>query len=267
MKQKPFFDNSVIITGASLGIGRELALQLAEQGAWLTLAARNASELDHVADLCRQKGARAIAVPTDISDEGQCRRLIDHAIGEYGRIDTLINNAGIGHASRFEQMQDLSSAEKVMSVNFWGSVYCTHHALQYLKQTKGRIVVVNSGAGKACSPNCSFYAASKYALDGFFGSLRLEIEASGVTITSVYPPWVATGISSRAIGLDGRPVGGVNPVETGARSVSWCAKVILGAAQKRKRDELMTPLHKIGYIIKPIFPSLIDQAAKKAYHA
>jgi NAD(P)-dependent dehydrogenase (short-subunit alcohol dehydrogenase family) len=148
MKQDPFLQNSVIVTGASLGIGRQLALQLAEKGAWLTLAARSAEELDRVAGLCRDRGGKAIAVTTDVSDQSQCKVLVERSIDEYGRIDTLINNAGIGMRARFEELPDSSLLETIMRVNFWGGVYCTHYALPHLKETQGRIVVIISGGGK-----------------------------------------------------------------------------------------------------------------------
>lgn len=177
-----FFNNSIIITGASQGIGRE---QLAEQGAFLTLTARNADLLNEVAVVFNQKGGKAITVTTDITQKDECRALIERANEEYGQIDTLINNPGIAYKSRLDELEDISSVEMVMQVIFWGSVYCTYYAIPYLKKSKGRIVVVNSGGGKFATPTSSFYGASKHALVGFFDSLRLELENSGVTVTSI----------------------------------------------------------------------------------
>jgi short-subunit dehydrogenase len=262
MQNKPFQGNSIIITGASQGIGRELALQLAEQGAFLTLAARNTDLLNQVASLCNQKCGKAIAVITDISQKDQCNELIKRANEEYGRLDTLINNAGISFGSRFDQSEDISVGEKVMQVNFWGSIYCTYYALPFLKESKGRIVVINSGAGKFVSPNSSYYGASKHALVGFYDSLRLEIENSGVTVTSIYPDWVATGISSRALGSDGKPLGIISSHEKGARQADLCAKSIIEAAEKRKRDLYMSSSQKVGNILRPLFPKMIDQIVR-----
>ncbi|MFC1976155.1 SDR family NAD(P)-dependent oxidoreductase [Chloroflexota bacterium] len=101
MKNSIFRDNVVIITGASSGIGRELAFQLAGQGALLSLAARNTKHLAEVAVLCRQRGVEALAVPTDVAEQAQCENLISRTMAEYGRIDTLINNAGISMWAKF----------------------------------------------------------------------------------------------------------------------------------------------------------------------
>ena len=134
MRESFFQENAVIITGASSGIGRELAFQLADQGAWLALASRNAGKLEDVSHQCRQRGGRSICIPTDVADQAQCRNLVEATVSEYGRIDTLINNAGIGHDARFDELPDLVVFEKVIRVNFFGSVYCTHYALPHLKK-------------------------------------------------------------------------------------------------------------------------------------
>ncbi len=101
MAQAPFKDNVVILTGASRGIGEQLAYQLADQGASLALAARGLERLEEVAERCRQRGGKALAVQTDVTDEGQCKRLIERTIEFYGRIDTLLNDAGMGYPRRF----------------------------------------------------------------------------------------------------------------------------------------------------------------------
>lgn len=117
----PFAQNVVIITGASDGIGRAMALQLAEQGAWLALAARGAGKLEQAAEECRARGGRAVAIPTDVGDPAQCRALIDRTVAEYGRIDTLVNNAGVSMWARFDQVTDLAPFETMMRVNYMGA--------------------------------------------------------------------------------------------------------------------------------------------------
>ena len=263
--QSLFSGKSVIITGASRGIGRELALQLADQGAYLTLAARDADLLYQTADLCRKKGGKAITVTTDVSIEQQCQALISRAYEEFGQIDMLINNAGIADKARFEDLSGLSAGETVMRVNFWGSVYCTYYALPFLKRTEGRIVVLNSGAGKFPTPTSIFYGASKHALDGFFDTLRFEIKASGVTVTSIYPGWVATGFSTRPVGFDGKYTGGVNPHENGAIRPDQCAKIIINSAEKRKAIAFLSKDVKTGYMLKPFLPEMVDKVAGKFF--
>ena len=264
MKQDPFLQNSVIITGASLGIGRQLALQLAEKGAWLTLAARSAEELDRVAGLCRDRGGKAIAVTTDVSDQSQCKVLIERSIDEYGQIDTLINNAGIGMRARFEELPDSSLLETIMRVNFWGGVYCTHYALPHLKETQGRIVVIISGGGKFGMYGSSGYCASKHAMVGFFESLRVELTKSGVSVTAIYPDWVATGITARALGANGKPIGKIDLIEQSGMLPEECAKLILKAAAMRKRDTL-SPKQKLGLLFAPILPSVVDNIATRTF--
>jgi len=264
MKKDPFLQNSVVVTGASLGIGRHLALQLAEKGAWLTLAARSAEELDRVAELCRDRGGKAIVVATDVSDHSQCKALITRGVEEYGRIDTLINNAGIGMHARFEELPDFSLMEKIMQVNFWGSVYCTHYALQYLKQTKGRIVVIISAGGKFVTPGSCGYGASKHAMVGFFDTLRMELAETGVSVTAIYPEWVATGISARNLEANGKPRGKIVAQEQGAMLPEECARLILKAAAERRRDTLSLNL-KLGLLLSPFIPNIPDKIAARTF--
>jgi short-subunit dehydrogenase len=261
-----FRDNVVIVTGASAGIGRELALQLAARGAHLALAARDPVKLEEVAAECRARGVRAIAVPTDVGDEEKCGELVQRTVDEFGRLDTLVNNAGISMWARFDEVTDLSGFEALMRVNYLGSVYCTHHALPHLKRSRGRIVGVSSLTGKTGVPTRSGYAASKHAMTGFFDSLRIELAESGVTVTMVYPGFVATEIRERAFGPDGRPLGaGNSPVrEREVMTAEECARQILEAAASRRRELIMTTRGKVGWILKVFAPGLIDRIAAKA---
>jgi len=173
MENSVFHQNVVVITGASMGIGRELAFQLAEQGAWLALASRNAGLLEEVSQTCRQRGGKAIVIPTDVSDQQQCKHLIEATAAEYGRIDTLINNAGIGQAARFIDLNDLVVFEKVVRVDFWGSIYCTHYALPHLMKSAGRLVCVCSQAASCPPPTqMAMWPASLPRLDS---SIRFEM--------------------------------------------------------------------------------------------
>lgn len=263
MKKPVFHENVVIITGASLGIGRELAFQLADQGAWLALASRNEEKLAEVSQQCRQRGGRSISVPTDVASKTLCQNLIEVAIAEYGRIDTLINNAGIGQAGRFDQLHDLLIFEKVFQVNFFGSVYCTYYALPYLKKSAGRLVCVSSLRGKFPSSTADGYGPSKHAQAGFFDSLRLELAGSGVSVTMIYPNWVATGITSRALLQDGTLTGKLSKLEEGAMTVESCARMIVQAMAKRKREVVMTLEGKLGLWVKLILPGVVEQVLRK----
>lgn len=257
----PFNNQVVIVTGASMGIGRELALQLAQQGARVALAARSADILEQVAGECRAAGGQAIVLPTDVTEPAQCQNLVERTVEQFGRIDMLINNAGIAQRSRFDELQDLAQFEKVMQVNFMGCVYCTHWALPHLKASRGRIVTVSSGSGKFPAPPISSYCASKYALDGFFSTLRMELADNSVSVTMIYPTWVATGISTRAVDKDGRPLGKIHSREIGAMSVEVCARQILRAAARRRRELVMGFTTKLGLLLHPIFPEMVERIA------
>jgi NADP-dependent 3-hydroxy acid dehydrogenase YdfG len=259
-----FKDNVVIVTGASSGIGREVALQLAGQGAKLSLAARDVDRLEQVAAECRTRGGQALVVKTDVAIEAECRALIDRAVSEYGRIDTLINNAGISMWARFDQLQDLSILEQIIRVNYLGAAYCTFYALPHLKQSKGRLVAVSSLAGKNGIPTRSGYAASKHAMAGFFDSLRIELADAGVSVTVIYPGFVTSEIRTRAFGTDGQPLK-TSPVhEAEVMTPQECARLIINAMAKRRREEVMTLRGKLGLWFKLIAPGLVDRMAKRA---
>ncbi len=264
MTDSSLHENVMIITGASSGIGRALALQLAAQGAWLSLAARDANRLEEVAAECRQHGGRAIAVKTDVANESDCRNLIERTISEYGRVDTLVNNAGISMWTPFDHLQDLSILDNLLRVNYLGSAYCTYYALPYLKRTRGRLVAVSSLAGKNGIPTRSGYAASKHAMAGFFDSLRIELAETGVTVTVIYPGFVRSEIRERAIGADGQPLKKSPVREAEVMTAEECARIMIKAIERRKREEVMTLRGKLGQWARLIAPGLVDRMAKAA---
>ncbi len=264
MSGSAFNNNVVIVTGASSGIGRALALQLAQQGAWLALAARNVDQLQAAAADCRRYSGRAIVVPTDVADQAQCQNLVEQTVAEYGRLDTLVNNAGISMWAKFDELKDLSMFEQIMRVNYLGSVYLTAYALPYLKQTRGRIVAVSSLAGKNGIPTRSGYAASKHAMAGFFDSLRIELAETGVSVTVIYPGFVRSAIRERAFDADGRPLKKSPVREVEVMTPEECARIIIEAAARRKREEVMTLRGKLGLWLKLIAPGAVDRVARRA---
>jgi short-subunit dehydrogenase len=263
MKNEIFRENVIIITGASLGIGRQLALKYAELGAWLSLASRNTEKLKEISEECLQRGGRAIMIPTDVTDQLMCQNLIEGTVKEYGRIDTLINNAGLGMASRFDELQDLIIFEKVFKANFFGCVYCTYYALPYLKKTQGRLVGISSLRGIFPSATADAYGPSKHAMKGFLDCLRVELAGTGVSVTTIFPGWVSTGISSRALNADGSLTEKISIHEENAMSVDKCAQTILKAIAKRKREVVMTFQGKFGQWGILIAPKVIDEIVRK----
>ena len=264
MAESVFKDKVAVITGASSGIGRELAYQLAVQGAWLSLAARNTERLAGVRSECQSRGGKAIAISTDVSESARCSELIQRTMAHYSRLDMLINNAGRTMDANFEDIRDLSIFEQLMRVNYLGSVYCTYYALPYLKQTQGRIVGVASLAGKTGVPTRTGYAASKHAMAGFFDSLRIEVAPYKVSVTMIYPGFVATAIREQAFGKDGQSVGRSTVRERDVMTVETCAQLILRATEQRKREVLMTWRGKLGVWLKLITPGLVDYVARQA---
>jgi short-subunit dehydrogenase len=143
-------------------------------------------------------------------------------------------------------------------------VYCTRHALPYLRETRGRIVGVSSLAGRVGVPTRTGYSASKHAMAGFFDSLRIELADSGITVTMIYPGFVATGIRENATGPDGKPIR-ISPVKEGdVMSVEDCARRIVTAIERREREVIMTARGKLGQWLKLIAPGLVDRIAKRA---
>lgn len=261
--ESPFHEKVVIITGASSGIGKALALQLATQGAWLVLAARDVKRLQIVANECEANDALAQVIATDVSVQEQCKNLIQQTIAVYGRIDVLINNAGLTMWAKFEDVEDFSIMQKIMEVNYYGSVYCTHYALPHLKKSKGLLVGVSSLTGKTGVPTRTLYAASKHAMAGFFDSLRIELTDTGVGVTMIYPGLVATEVRERALGADGQPLQQSHLNEKSIMSAETCAKIIIKALTKRQREVVMTGRGKIGLWLKLIAPKLVDNLAQK----
>ncbi len=275
MPSEFFRDHVVIVTGASSGIGRSLALRLAGQGAKVVIAARRAERLEQVAAECRQRSRSAFAplggdeplvIPTDVSDEARCRALVEKTVGTFGRLDMLINDAGLAVTALLEDFPDLHLFKHVMDVNFYGAVYCTYYALPYLKQARGRIVTVSSLGGRIAIPFNTPYVASKYALHGFYDSLRTEISRHGVSVTVVCPYWVVTEFHEAQMNKNGVPRGSAGRAvyTRNMMTADRCAEIVLQAAHKRRREVLMGP-GGVGVWLKLVAPRFLDWLVIKAF--
>jgi short-subunit dehydrogenase len=257
-------DDVVVITGASKGIGAELARQFASRGAALALVARDRAALEQVASECVALGGRAEVIVADVALEEDCRRMVERTVAAFGRIDTLVNNAGATMWARFEDIGDMAILARIMQVNYMGAVYCTHYALPHLKASRGRLVGIASLTALVGVPTRSGYAASKHAMRGFFDSLRIELAGSGVTVTMIYPGFVSTGIRENASGPDGRPIA-VSPVKEGeVMGVEECARITLEAIAARRREVVMTLRGRLGQFLKVLAPGLVDRIARRA---
>ncbi len=259
-----FAGKVIAITGASEGIGAELARQLSGKGVWLALAARNVEKLEQAAAECRALGAEAIAIRCDVSSEADCRNFIEETARKYSSLDILVNNAGVSGHAPFEEVTDFGWYEDMMRVNYMGSLYCTRYALPHLKKRRGQIVAISSLAGKVGIPGRTAYSPTKAAQALFFEALRLEVQASGVDITIVYPGVVATNIRLHGYGPDGRAAGKSGLKEDNAMPVEECARQIIAATHARQRELVMTLQGKIGLWMKLAFPKVVDRMVLKA---
>jgi len=268
VKADAFRDQTVIVTGASSGIGRALALQLAGQGAKVVLAARRADLLEQAAEACRQAGGEALAVPTDVAEEVQCQALVEKTVAAFSRLDMLINNAGLAVTALLEDYSDLSLFHHTMDVNFYGAVSCTYYALPYLKQTRGRIVAISSVGGKAALPYNTAYCASKYAMHGFYDALRMELTHHGVGVTVICPWWVVTEFHEAQLDKNGVPRGarGRAIYSKKMMTAERCAEITLNAAYQRRRELLMGP-GVWAALLKALAPGLLDWLAVKVFLA
>ena len=259
-----FQDKVIIVTGASEGIGRALCLALATQKPKLVVAARNEDRLNELKTEIESKGAQALVVPTDVSQENSCKELIEKTVNHWDHLDVLINNAGRTMWTTLEQITDTSIIEQIMRINYLGAAYCTYYALPYLKQSKGRIAAVSSIAGLTGVPTRTAYCASKHAMFGFFDALRIELMGSGVTVTMIAPGFVLSEIHRRAFAGDGSPLGESPMQEEKIMTAEECAARIVEALENRKRLLIMSGRGKVGRWIKLIAPGLIDRMAQKA---
>lgn len=268
-----FADKVIIVTGASSGIGAELARQLAGEGARVALAARDVARLETVANECRER-ARANGHTTntpfvayvDVSEEASCKAMIDAVVAHFGRIDMLVNNAGLGSSGLFEDITDFSIFETLMRVNYLGAVWCTAYALPHLKRTRGLLVGVSSITGLTGVPKRTAYAATKHAMAGFFDSLRIELEDDGVGVTMIYPSFVFSEINQRALSPDGTPYGdrAYKRKQGETMDTDECCRIIVNTMARREREVVMTAQAKIGRFVRLFAPSLIDGIAKRA---
>ena len=259
-----FQDKVIIVTEASEGIGRSLCLALSPQKLKLVLAARNKDRLTQLKEEVESKGATAVVVPTDVSDEKACKDLIEKTILEFDRLDVLVNNAGRTMWTTLEDMAEPSIIEQLMRVNYFGAAYCTYYALSHLKKSKGRIVGISSLAGLNGVPTRTAYSATKHAMFGFFDSLRIELMGTGVTVSMIAPDFVLSEIHRRAFGKDGKPLGSSPLQEDKVMTADECASRIIKAMEDRDRLAILSFRGKLGRWMKLIAPGLIDQVASKA---
>ncbi|WP_214070860.1 SDR family oxidoreductase [Mucilaginibacter sp. dw_454] len=249
----------VIITGASSGIGKSLAHEFARRGANLVLAARQYVTLCELAQELQDKyQIKALAVQCDVTVENDCAHLVNQAKLTFGKIDILINNAGISMRALFKDV-DVQVLKTLMDVNFWGMVYCTKYALPEIIQTQGSIVGVSSIAGYKGLPGRTGYSASKFAMNGFLDSLRVENLKTGVHVMTACPGFTASNIRNTALNKDGNQQGESSLHEEKMMTSEEVAKIIADGVEKRGRTLIMTGQGKLTVLLSKIIPAILDK--------
>jgi short-subunit dehydrogenase len=248
----------IIITGASSGIGRALAIEAAKHNAIVVLSARRLELLNEIVKSPAFGNANYFLVQTDVTKESDCHRLIDQVVSKFGRIDVLINNAGISMRALFEDV-NLAVLKELMDVNFWGTVYCTKYALPHLLKGGGSVVGVSSIAGYKGLPGRTGYSASKFAMQGFLETLRIENLKKGLHVLIACPGFTASNIRNVARGKDGSPQKESPLNEANLMTSDEVAIKILQAVEKRKRTLILTSQGKLTVYLNKFFPAFMDK--------
>ena len=257
MARQSFAGKVVWITGASSGIGKSLALAFHRAGAKLILSARRTEALEEVRRECGA-GPDVRVLPLDLSDLDELPGRVETALGYFGHVDCMVHNAGV--ALRDTAIHtDLDVDQRIMATNFFGPVTITKLLLpSMLERGGGQFVVVGSLSGKYGGPLLSSYAASKHALHGFFESLRAEVHSDNIRITFVIPGFIRTPIATQALTGDGSTFGRTLDVHERGMDPDDCARRILRAAERGKRETLVGGLEVYSVAMHRFFPGTFE---------
>ncbi|MEH6306431.1 SDR family oxidoreductase [Olivibacter sp. CPCC 100613] len=252
-------NKTIIITGASSGIGLALASEMAKRGANLVLAARKYVTLCQIAEeLKKEFNIQVVAVQCDVSREEDCKQLVAQTLLTFKKIDVLINNAGLSMRALFNEL-DLSVLHNLMNVNFWGTVYCTKYALPALLESRGSVVSVSSIAGYRGLPGRTGYSASKFAMNGFMESLRVENLKTGLHVMVACPGFTASNIRNTALNKNGIQFGETSMEEEKMMTAEEVARRIVVGLVAKKRTLIMTTQGKLAVWMNKFFPSWVDK--------
>ena len=248
----------VIISGASSGIGKACAWHFAKNGSKVVLAARSIDKLKVIGEEMMSAGYEVLTIQADVGIEEDCQHLISETISKFKGIDVLINNAGISMRATFEDM-DLSVMKKVMDINFYGTVFCTKYALPHILKSKGSVVGVSSIAGYKGLPARTAYSASKFAIQGFLESLRIENLKKGLHVLIACPGFTASNIRNTALSKDGEVQKESPRDESKMMTAEKVAEYIYKAVVNRQNSLVLTINGKLTVLLNKLLPSLVDR--------
>ncbi len=252
----------VIITGGGSGIGKACASTFLARGYRVVISGRRLEKLQEVIAEFNPSSEHILAVQADVSIEEDGKRIIDETLAKFGRIDVLINNAGISMRALFEEM-DLTVLKRLMDTNFWGAVYCTKYALPHLLESKGSVVGISSIAGKKGLPGRTGYSASKFALEGFLETLRIENLKKDLHVLVACPGFTASEIRISSLSADGSAQGESPREESKMMSAQTVANEIAEAVKYRKRDLVLTFNGRLTVWLNKFFPAFMDKQVYK----
>jgi short-subunit dehydrogenase len=253
-----------LITGASSGIGRALAIEAVKLGYSVGLMARSEEGLNETMSACSAlkdvnfTTNHCVTTVGDVSVDSDCKRFVSDVLSAFGRIDVLINNAGISMRGVFADT-DLAVLHKLMDTNFWGTVYCTKHAMPALLKSKGTVVGISSIAGFKGLPARTGYSASKFAMQGFLESLRCENLETGLHVLIACPGYTESNIRKTALDANGAQQNESPLKESKLMSAEAVAEATWKAIEKKQMYLVLTMQGKMAVWINKWFPKLADK--------
>lgn len=259
-------DKVVVVTGASQGLGQFLSVELAAQGANVVLVARNEARLEAVRDQIAVAGGTALSVPSDVTDEADCDRMVEQTVSRFGGIDVLVLNAGSATYGRLDELHSFTPIRDSMAINFFGAAYPTYRALDHLIARKGLIAYVTSGSGHLPMAGYLGYTTSKHAMNGFFEALRLEMIPHGVDVLAINPGdmYSDDGAGRTFFGPDGNQhkidlsIKRNNDI-TRVPASAVATKAAKAIVDRRRELDLSPTIQKLGTVARAITPALVDR--------
>lgn len=261
-----FKDKIVWITGASSGLGEALAIESAKEKAKLVLSARRESELQRVKKECEKfiPAENILILPLDVAELSNVNAEVQKVIVRFGRVDVLINNAGVAQRS-YSAETPVEVERKIMEINYFGSTVMTKAVLPYMhKQQSGNIIVVSSVMGKMGFPGRSSYSAAKHALHGYFESLRIEEKQNNINVHIICPGYIKTNVSVNAVTKTGSSHNKMDKGQEKGMDPALAARKVLAGIRKNRFETFFGGMEMISIPIKRFFPRLFYRLILKA---